>query len=233
MPSGAAAMWHCWSRDNATTDESVSVIHLHSFSRIDEFYTVKEHWGATENREISRTKNAGGNAAKKESKDKAAQTCMNNRLPTHRHSKHRVVGEHKKWEMNLNDILTDWIVTLIFPLEMWASWRPWTREHLNVTQTRSYFAEPRLTYGDPEYVSRVDPLAAGLSHDSAWMFQSDWARLIGFNIRSNVSDFGQLRLVGSTTLFSYIVQTRSIMAFTRFTVDCRMSSPCHWGIVIY
>ena len=34
-----------------TEEESVSVIHLHSFPRIDEFYH-KKHWSATENRKF-------------------------------------------------------------------------------------------------------------------------------------------------------------------------------------
>ena len=97
------------------------------------------------------------------------------------HSKHQVVGEHTKWKMNLNDILTDWNLLWFFCLrcgrfsisERDGHFRYYPSQEL-LCRDASDLWRPRI-----RFKSVVgDPLpSAGLSHDSAWMFQSDWPQI--------------------------------------------------------
>ena len=74
-----------------TEEESVSVIHLHSFPRIDEFYQ-KKTLGCNRKQKLSRTPEKPDGSSHKCRNDKEAQTCMNSKGT---HSKQQV-GEHTK-----------------------------------------------------------------------------------------------------------------------------------------
>ena len=81
---------------------------------------------------------------------------------------------------------------------------------LDITQARSYFAETRLTYGDPEYVSRVllviHSLQLGYRMIRPGCSSLIDPKLIGVNIGSNASYFGELRPAKDETLVSYVAQ---------------------------
>ena len=74
-----------------TEEESVSVIHLHSFPRIDEFYQ-KKTLGCNWKQKLSRTPEKPDGSSHKCRNDKEAQTCMNSRGPT----------QNNKWENTRN-----------------------------------------------------------------------------------------------------------------------------------
>ena len=131
------------------------------------------------------------------------------------HSKHQVVGEHTKWEMNFKDILTNWNVTLIFLLDMWTFRCPWTRGHFRCYPSQELLCRGTSNSWRPRirFKSVIgDRWSTAFSWAIAWFcldvplspinrlqhpFQCQW--------------FGQLRLVSRMQLSS---PSRSKMAFS-------------------
>ena len=117
--------------------------------------TIKKHWGATENRKLSSTpeKPDGSSHQCRKDSDKAAPTWMSSSRPT----------QNIKWWERAHDMRNEFewhthrleMSLWFFCLRCGRSGSLSSTSILDVTQTRSYFAEPCLTYGDPEYVSRV------------------------------------------------------------------------------
>ena len=202
-----ASMWHYLSRHNTMTNESVSVIHLDSFPRIDEFYHKRT---LRCNRKPEIFKHARKTRWFKPSMPQRLGQSGPNLHEQRAHSKYQVEStRHEKWI---------WItysptgnVTLNFLPEMWTFWFPELDGHFRCNQNQERLCRvtsdlwrPRICFksviGDPQP-------SAGLSYDSTWMFHClIEPQLIGFNIRSNASDFAQLRLAKNATLFSYVAQ---------------------------
>ena len=164
-------MWHCLSRVKAMTDEAVSVIHLHSFPCIDEFYhkrTLRCNRKPETFMHARKTRwfkppmplrQSGTNLH--EQQRAHFKTSSGGRA-------HEIRNEFEWYTHRLecNSDFSAWDVDVLVSLN--------SAGILDVTQTRSYFAEPHLTYGRPGMRSKSvvdDPLpSAGLLHDLAWMF---------------------------------------------------------------
>ena len=138
--------------------------------------TTKEHWGTTENRKLSSApeKLQAINAAKTK-RHKPAWTTAGPLKTSSGGRTHEMKNEFE-WHTHRLEFYSDfsaWDVDVLVSLNATGI--------LDITQARSYFAETRLTYGDPEYVSRVllviHSLQLGYRMISAWMFQSDWPQI--------------------------------------------------------
>ena len=193
-----ASMWHeCLSRVNAFTDESVS---RHPS------WQLSTRWCVSYRRTLRCNRKPENSSTPRKTRwfkpsmsPRQSSTNLPEQPEQRAHSKYQVVGEqHTKINLNFNDILTDWNTTLIILLEMWTFWTSSSLNStgvLDVIQTRSYFPEPRPSYGDPEYVSGVSLVIHCLQLgyrmirpgcSTVWLNP----QFIGFNIRSNASDFG-------------------------------------------
>jgi len=168
----SASMWHCLSR------------------------VTGMRWTDEANAEMQQeTRNF--QARQKNQMFQAIDSAKTKRHNLHEHWQQRA---HKWWESTRNK---KWIWMTYSPtgMQLWffclrcGRSGVWTRmEFLDVTQTRSYFAETTSDLWRPRirFESVIgDPLPlAGLSHDSVWMFDRlIEPQLIGFNIRSNASGF--------------------------------------------
>ena len=162
MPTGAAALCQhvcdtVCHRVNAMTDESVSVIHLYSFPCIYEF-AIKDHWGATENRKLSRTPEKTDCSSHQCRKGKAAPTCMNTSRPTQNIQWWRT--HEKKWneferhthQLECNPDFSAWDVDVLVSLNSTGHFRCYPSQELLFRATSDLW-RPRIRFksvvGDP------------------------------------------------------------------------------------